>query len=144
MIDNPLPDQVMEEMSLAYKSDQLNQACFDHGLEIAKHYNVHPEFQEYFAEWYQDYMTQNPHLFDPTCIHLDSDYIDDWWEEHGENLIEDKWGELGNSGPYEIDPTPDGDSPYSDAEYIITPEERNRMAFESKRESHGRGNPFNW
>ena len=45
------------------------------------------------------------HLFDPTCIHLDSDYIDDWWEEHGENLIEDKWGELGNSGPYEIDPT---------------------------------------
>ena len=49
-------------------------------------------------------MTQNPHLFDPTCIHLDSDYIDDWWEEHGENLIEDKWGELGNSGPYEIDP----------------------------------------
>ena len=54
-----------------------------------------------FAEWYQDYMTQNPHLFDPTCIHLDSDYIDDWWDEHGENLIEDKWGELGNSGPYE-------------------------------------------
>ena len=25
-----------------------------------------------------------------------------------------------------------------------SPEERNRMAFESKRESHGRGNPFNW
>tara|TARA_R100000773_G_scaffold188_1_gene305 strand:- start:387 stop:668 length:282 start_codon:yes stop_codon:yes gene_type:complete len=43
-----------------------------------------------------------------------------------------------------FDPTPDGDSPYSDAEYIITPEERDRKALESKRESHGRGNPFNW
>ena len=30
------------------------------------------------------------------------------------------------------DPTPDGDSPYSDAEYIITPEERHRKAFEQK------------
>ena len=44
------------------------------------------------------------------------------------------------------DPTPDGDSPYSDAEYIITPEERDRKAMESKRESHGRDHniPFNW
>ena len=30
------------------------------------------------------------------------------------------------------DPTPDGDSPYSDAEYIITTEERDREAFEQK------------
>ena len=30
------------------------------------------------------------------------------------------------------DPTPDGDSPYSDAEYIITAEERDRKAFEQK------------
>ena len=36
------------------------------------------------------------------------------------------------------DPTPDGDSPYSDAEYIITPEERDRKALEDKRKSHGR------
>ena len=30
------------------------------------------------------------------------------------------------------DPTPSGDSPYSDAEYIITAEERDREAFEQK------------
>ena len=30
------------------------------------------------------------------------------------------------------DPTPSGDSPYSDAEYIITAEERDRKAFEQK------------
>ena len=45
-----------------------------------------------------------------------------------------------------FDPTPDGDSPYSDAEYIITPEERDRKALKNKRESHGRDHniPFNW
>tara|TARA_R100000734_G_C3203124_1_gene21171 strand:- start:126 stop:410 length:285 start_codon:yes stop_codon:yes gene_type:complete len=45
-----------------------------------------------------------------------------------------------------FDPTPDGDSPYSDAEYIITPEERNRNALRSKQESHGRNYniPFNY
>ena len=44
------------------------------------------------------------------------------------------------------DPTPDGDSPYSDAEYISTPEERDRKALQSKRESHGRDHniPFHY
>jgi len=35
------------------------------------------------------------------------------------------------------DPTPDGDSPYNDAEYIITPEERSREAFEQKLRDKG-------
>ena len=35
------------------------------------------------------------------------------------------------------DPTPDGDSPYSDAEYIITAEERDREAFEQKLRDKG-------
>ena len=34
-------------------------------------------------------------------------------------------------------PSPDGDSPYSDAEYIITPEERDRKAFEQKLRDKG-------
>ena len=36
-----------------------------------------------------------------------------------------------------FDPTPDGDSPYSDAEYIITPQERDRLAFEQKLRDKG-------
>ena len=35
------------------------------------------------------------------------------------------------------DPTPDGDSPYSDAEYIVTAEERNRKALEQKLKDKG-------
>ena len=69
MIDNPLPDQVMAEKDqIASRSEILKISVKIHGLEIAKHYNVHSEFQEYFAEWYQDFMTQNPHLFDPTLV----------------------------------------------------------------------------
>ena len=80
MIDNPLPDQVMEERDLAHLSDLFNQTCFDHGLEIAKHYKVHPDLHDDFAHWYLDFMKQNPDLFDHTLIYLDSDYIVDWWE----------------------------------------------------------------
>ena len=138
MIDNPLPDQVMAEKDQIALQRNFEDYCKTHAIEIAKHYNVYPELHEDFAEYYHDYMSQNPHLFDHTCVHLDSDYIDDWWDEQGD-FYDDY------ISPYkDFDPTPDGDSPYSDAEYIITPEERNRMAFESKRESHGRGNPFNW
>ena len=36
------------------------------------------------------------------------------------------------------------DEEMNPSEPPISAEERNRMAFESKRESHGRGNPFNW
>ena len=46
MIDNPLPDQVMQEMDLAHLSDQFNQTAFDHGLEIAKHYKVHSDLHD--------------------------------------------------------------------------------------------------
>ena len=35
------------------------------------------------------------------------------------------------------DPTPDADSPYSDAEYIVTAEERSRKAFEQKLRDKG-------
>jgi hypothetical protein len=124
MIDNPLPDQVMAEKDQIHLDRNFEYATFEHAIEIAKHYNVHPEFQEYFAEWYHDYMTQNPHLFDPTCIHLDSDYIDDWWE-------------LGNSGPYEIDPTPQHLYDDTGGEPPVSAEERNRNSLDSKKESHG-------
>ena len=36
-----------------------------------------------------------------------------------------------------FDPTPDGDSPFSNAEYIITPQERDRLAFEQKLRDKG-------
>ena len=61
--------------------------------------------------------------------------------------FEDKLCEVIDELDYVInyDPTPSGDSPYSDAEYIITPEERDRNAMNSKRESHShRYYSHNW
>ena len=84
MIDNPLPDQVMQEMDAIQKATDFENYCKNHAIEIATHYKVHPDLQEDFAEWYHDYMCQNPELFEPTWIMLDDDYIKDWWECNGE------------------------------------------------------------
>ena len=54
--------------------------CKLHAIEIATHYKVYAALHDDFAEWYHDYMRQNPDLFDHTLIYLDSDYIVDWWE----------------------------------------------------------------
>ena len=80
MIDNPLPNQVMQEKETLQRIADFEDYCKTHAVEIAKHYKVHDDLHEYFAEWYHDYMSQNPELFDETCITLDSDYIVDWWK----------------------------------------------------------------
>ena len=80
MIDNPLPNQVMEEREALREASDFEFYCHHHAKEIAEHYKVHDELHEDFAEWYHDYMSQNPELFEPTFILLDSDYIVDWWE----------------------------------------------------------------
>ena len=80
MIDNPLPDQVMEERDTLQRLSDFEDYCKTHAVEIATHYKVHSDLHEYFGEWYHDYMSQNRESFDHTCIYLDSDYIVDWWE----------------------------------------------------------------
>ena len=80
MIDYPLPTQVQHELDTFQKYSDFEDYCKNHAVEIAKHYKVHPDLHDDFAEWYHDYMSQNPELFDHTCITLDSDYIVDWWE----------------------------------------------------------------
>ena len=80
MINNPLPDQVMQYKEALQRNEDFESYCHQHATEIAKHYKVHEDLHEYFAEWYHDYMRDNPDLFDHTCIYLDSDYIVEWWE----------------------------------------------------------------
>ena len=88
MIDNPLPDQVMQEKETLQKASDFEAYCKLHAIEIATHYKVYAALHEYFAEWYINYMQQNPDLFDHTCIYLDSDYIVDWWQEMEEYFDE--------------------------------------------------------
>ena len=131
MIDNPLPDQVMAEKDQMHLQRNFEEYCKDHAIEIAKHYNVYPELHDDFAEYYHDCMSQNPHLFDHTCVHLDDSYIDDWWDEVGD-FYDDITG-----GPYDIDPTPQHLYDDTGGEPPISAEERNRNSLDSKKESHG-------
>ena len=80
MIDNPLPDQVMQELDMISKAAHFEDCCKTHAKEIAEHYKVHEDLIIPFQEWYHDYMRDNPDLFDHTLIYLDSDYIVDWWD----------------------------------------------------------------
>ena len=80
MIDNPLPDQVMQEKETLQNAQDFEFYCFHHAKEIAEHYKVQKDLIIPFQEWYHDYMRDNPDLFDHTLIYLDSDYIVDWWE----------------------------------------------------------------
>ena len=138
MIDNPLPDQVMQEMDRVHAAWKFEELCKDHAFKLAEDNFVYEELIGDFQEWFFLYCIDHSEDKYARSFPDDKDLIDEWWSDEGD-LYDDY------ISPYEdYDPTPDGDSPYSDAEYIITPEERDRRAFESKRESHGRGNPFNW
>ena len=138
MIDNPLPDQVMQEMDRVHAAWEFEELCKDHAFKLAEDNFVYEELIGDFQEWFFLYCKDHSEDEYARSLPDDKDLIDEWWGEEGD-LFDDY------ISPYEdYDPTPDGDSPYSDAEYIITPEERDRKALESKRESHGRGNPFNW
>ena len=43
MIDNPLPDQVMQEREALRKAQDFEFYCFHHAKEIAEHYKVHKD-----------------------------------------------------------------------------------------------------
>ena len=122
MIDNPTPQQRMDEMDQLYMADLFHEHCTDRAKYIAKEFNLLPEFYEDFAEYFVDVCRESD---DGYSLTYSKDLIEDWWDEYGDDYDD-------YSSPYDIDPTPDGDSPYSDAEYIITAEERNRQAFEQK------------
>ena len=131
MIDNPLPDQVMQEMDAIQKASDFEDYCKSHEIEIAKHYKVLPDLHDDFAEWYHDYMCQNHDQFDCTTIYLDDSYIKDWWESEGEYFDD-------YDSPYSMaDPTPQHLYDDTGGEPPISAEERDRNSLDSKRESHG-------
>jgi len=122
MIDNPLPYQVEKDDDEIHFTNQYYEHCADKAHEIAKEFNLLSEFYDDFAEYFTDLCLDSD---DGYSLTYSKDLIDDWWDEYGDDYDD-------YSSPYDIDPIPDGDSPYSDAEYIITAEERNRKAFEQK------------
>jgi len=135
MIDNPEPDQVMQEKQRDFEDELFKEYSDKEAEELCSDHCVWDEFRSSFKEWYHDYLS-DPKKQDPNDMIDKKSLIDDWWEEHGDDLIEDKWGESGNPGPYVIDPTPQYLYDDSGGEPPVSADERSRMAFEAKQESH--------
>ena len=130
MIDNPLPEQTMREMDRVHLAWEFEELCKDHAHKLATDNFVYEELIGDFQEWFYLYCLDHSEDEYVKSLPDDKDLIDEWWEEIGDHYDE-------YDSPYDIDPTPDTDSPYSDAEYIITAEERSRKAFEQKLRDKG-------
>ena len=136
MIDNPLPNQIMQQKDAEARSHIDQEHCYIKAKEICEEHEVHKDLIHIFQLYYHD-CCLDPQKENPEEVLNTKDIIDEWWDENGDDYDD-------YISPYDdFDPTPEylyGNS----GEPPLSAEERNRMAFESKRESHGRGNPFNW
>ena len=136
MIDNPLPNQIMQQKDEEARSAIDQEHCYIKAKEICEEHAVHKDLIHIFQLYYHD-CCLDPQKENPAEVLNTRDIIDEWWDENGDDYDD-------YISPYDdFDPTPEylyGNS----GEPPLSAEERNRMAFESKRESHGRGNPFNW
>ena len=134
MIDNPLPNQIMQQKDAEARSSIDQEHCYIKAKEICEEHAVHKDLIHIFQLYYHD-CCLDPQKENPEEVLNTRDIIDEWWDENGDDYDD-------YISPYEdFDPTPDylyGNS----GEPPISAEERNRMAFDSKREAHGRGNPF--
>jgi len=122
MIDNPTPQQRIEEMDQLYMAEQFHEHCTDRANEIAKEFNLLPEFYEDFAEYYADLCRESD---DGYSIVNSKDLIDDWWDEYGDDYDD-------YFSPYDIDPTPQYLYDDTGGEPPISAAERNKKAFEQK------------
>ena len=77
MIDNPLPDQIMQEKENYYLSEQYYEHCKDKAIEICKEFNVDESFYDLFTEWYTDLCLESDEGY---CLVNDKSLIEEWWE----------------------------------------------------------------
>jgi len=131
MIDNPLPEQTMEQKNKEFEDELFKNHCYEQAKEICEQNNVFSELIEHFQQWYHDYYYNKPEEMPNVVSAEDVDLINTWWDM-GDDAFDNY------VSPYEdFDPTPDADCPYSDAEYIVTAKERSQIAFEQKLRDKG-------
>jgi len=65
MIDNPLPDLIMEEYNSSYINEKYEEHCANRAKELAEINNLLPDYYEPFIEFYINkdlYETKTPYL----------------------------------------------------------------------------------
>ena len=86
MIDNPLPDQIMEEYDNFYINEKFEEHCTDTAKEIAKDNNLNPDYYDPFIEFYIEECRES----DRGYFFSNEKYIIDLWWDHNKNLYETK------------------------------------------------------
>ena len=127
MIDNPLPYQVEKDDDEIYLTNQYYEHCADKAHEIAKEFNLLPEFYDDFAEYFTDLCLDSDEGY---SLINDKSLIDEWWDEYGDDYDD-------YSSPYDIDPTPQYLYDDTGGEPPVSAEERTRKAFEQKLRDKG-------
>ncbi len=100
MIDNPLPDKVMQEMDRVHAAWELEELCKDHAHKLATDNFVYEELIGDFQEWFFLYCMDHSEDEYARSFPDDKDLIDEWWDE-----MEDNYDEYNN--PYDIEPSDD-------------------------------------
>ena len=86
MIDNPLPDQVMQENEALYVNEQFEEHCADRAKDLAEINNLNPDYYEPFIEFYIEECRESDRGY-----FFDNDkYIIDLWWDHNKDLYETK------------------------------------------------------
>ena len=79
MINNPLPDQVMEEYDNNYLSEQYYEHRTDEAHQIAKEFNLKSELIDDFTEYYLDQCLESDEGY---CLVNDESLIKEWWDKN--------------------------------------------------------------
>ena len=79
MINNPLPDQVMEEYDNDYLSEQYYEHRTDEAHQIAKEFNLKSELVDDFTEYYLDQCLESDEGY---CLVNDKSLIQEWWDKN--------------------------------------------------------------
>jgi hypothetical protein len=109
MIDNPEPNQVMQEKQRDFEDQLFKEYSDKEAEELCQEHSVVPEYISSFQEWYHDYLS-DPKNQDPNDMIDKRHLIDDWWDEQGKYIINDKCGGWAyNPTPYQIDPVSEDD-----------------------------------
>ena len=79
MIDNPLPDQIMEEYDNNYLSEQYYEHRTNEAHQIAKQFNLKSELVDDFTEYYLDQCLESDEGY---CLVNDKSLIEEWWDKN--------------------------------------------------------------
>ena len=84
MIDNPLPNQIMQQKDAEARSSIDQEHCYIKAKEICEEHAVHKDLIHIFQLYYHD-CCLDPQKENPEEVLNTRDIIDEWWDENGDD-----------------------------------------------------------